>query len=100
MIRFRRASAAAMLKLTRVEQLRRLDLIVRENADHLSTAFEACVRLGIGAFRINSELLPLATHPVVGYRIDELESAEEILKRFASARRYAATNHLRLRTYP
>ena len=100
MIRFRRASAAAMLKLTRSEQLRRLDQIVRENADHLSTAFEACVRLGIGAFRINSELLPLATHPVVGYRIDELESAEEILKRFASARRYAATNHLRLSLHP
>ncbi len=99
-IRFRRASAAAMLKLTRTEQLRKLDEIARENAGSLSAAFAACVRLGIGAFRINSELLPLATHPVVGYRIDELENAEEILKLFACARRYAATNHLRLSLHP
>ncbi len=99
-VKFRRATVFALRKYPRREQLQRLSDLVRSNAENLRKAFESCIRLGITAFRINSELMPLATHPEVGYRLEDLPEAERIAGIFAEARTYAARHHLRLSFHP
>lgn len=99
-IMFRRSTATAMKKFDRVEQLQRLSVLVLCNATSLLTAIQACVRLQIGAFRINSELFPLATHPQVGYTVDELPAAAAIRAILAEARSYAMAHQLRLSFHP
>ncbi|HAR32641.1 MAG TPA: hypothetical protein DCR95_00680 [Desulfobacter sp.] len=42
------------------------------NAQSLLKAFEFCRANKIGSFRINSQILPLKTHPEMGYDICEL----------------------------
>ncbi len=99
-IKFRRATAAGLAGYGRREQLHRLAELVRFNLENLVLALATCRRLDIGAFRINSELLPLATHPAVGYQLDELPGAERIRQRFAEVRNYAAAHALRLSFHP
>lgn len=85
-IRFRRATAASLRPLPRPEQLRKLAALIRSNAENLKRAFERCAELQIGAFRINSELLMLATHADAGYRLEELPEADTLQKLFDEAR--------------
>lgn len=85
-IRFRRATAASRRPLPRPEQLRKLAALIRSNAENLKRAFERCAELQIGAFRINSELLMLATHADAGYRLEELPEADTLQKLFDEAR--------------
>jgi len=40
-------------------------------------ALEFCAAHGIGSFRIQSQILPLKTHPQAGYRIEELPEAKD-----------------------
>lgn len=99
-VKFRRATVSVLRKYPRREQLQRLNEIVRDNAENLRKAFESCIRLEITAFRINSELMPLATHPEVGYRLEDLPEAERITGIFAKAREYAVRHGLRLSFHP
>lgn len=85
-IRFRRATAASLRPLPRPEQLCKLAALIRSNAENLKRAFERCAELQIGAFRINSELLMLATHADAGYRLEELPEADTLQKLFDEAR--------------
>lgn len=85
-IQFRRATAASLRPLPRPEQLRKLAALIRSNAENLKRAFERCAELQIGAFRINSELLMLATHADAGYRLEELPEADTLQKLFDEAR--------------
>lgn len=70
----------------RPEQLCKLAALIRSNAENLKRAFERCAELQIGAFRINSELLMLATHADAGYRLEELPEADTLQKLFDEAR--------------
>lgn len=92
-IRFRRATAASLRPFPRHEQLRKLSALIQSNAEQLKLAFERCAQLHIGAFRINSELLMLATHADVGYRLEELPETDtaKTLRRSAKPRRPART---------
>lgn len=99
-ILFRRSTATAMAKLDRVAQRQRLSGLVRANAASLLAAVEACARLQIGAFRINSELFPLATHPQVGYCLEDLPEASAIEAALAAVRALAAARRLRLSFHP
>jgi len=99
-IKFRRSTATVMVKFARAEQLQRLSALVLSNTGSLMAALQACVRLQIGAFRINSELFPLATHPQAGYDLDELPAAEAIKAALARARTYAVERRLRLSFHP
>jgi len=56
----------------------RLGELCLDNARALVAAVEEIHKLGIGA---SSPLLPVYTHPEVGYRLEELPNAEEITKR-------------------
>lgn len=99
-IRFRRATAASLRPLPRPEQLRKLAALIRSNAENLKKAFECCAELKIGAFRINSELLMLATHAEAGYRLEELPEAGALRSLFDEAKRCADQLGLRRSLHP
>ena len=99
-IRFRRATAASLRPLPRPEQVRKLAALIRSNAENLKKAFECCAELKIGAFRINSELLMLATHAEAGYRLEELPEAGALRSLFDEAKRCADQLGLRRSLHP
>lgn len=99
-IRFRTTTATAMLRLSRPARLARLAELCRANADALMAALAYCAGHAIGAFRINSRVLPVRTHPAAGYAMDELPGAAEIEARFRACGRFARENDLRLSFHP
>ena len=74
--------------------------IARDNAAALVQAVEFCHVLGIGAFRINSQILPLATHPVTGYTLSTLDEAADLAAEFAAVRPLAIALGVRLSFHP
>jgi UV DNA damage endonuclease len=99
-IYFKRTTAKALKKLDRIEQLDRLDALCLENAHSLIAATEEVHRLGIGAFRVCSNLLPLDTYPEVGYRLEDLPNGEEIYAKLASVKTIKDSYNLRLSFHP
>lgn len=99
-IRYRRTTAKTLLRLERPAQLERLGQLGLENARALLASLEEVRRLGIGAFRVLSPLLPLYTHPEVGYRIDELPTNREILATLESVKNLKQRYRLRLSFHP
>ena len=65
-IKFRTTTATARARLPRRDQLVRLAELCRYNADSLLAALQFCAAHGTGAFRIQSQILPLKTHPQAG----------------------------------
>ena len=76
-IGFRRKTAASLKGLPRSRQLELLAEICLANARSLKAALEYCHEQGIGDFRINSQILPLATHPEAGYRLEDLPGSRQ-----------------------
>jgi UV DNA damage endonuclease len=74
--------------------------IAAHNADALAAAIERCNELGIGAFRINSQVLPLATHPITGYSLEQLDSSGAIAGAFEWAGALALAYDVRLSLHP
>jgi UV DNA damage endonuclease len=99
-IRFRTTTASAMLRLSRPERLARLSTLCLANADALLAALQYCARHGIGAFRVNSQILPVKTHPEVGYDVSELPDGAAVRARFEACGRFARARHLRLSFHP
>jgi UV DNA damage endonuclease len=99
-ITFRRATAKHLLSKTRGERLQRLADICRHNALALEQALLFCKDHGIGAFRINSQILPLKTHPDVGYAMIDLPGGEEIVKIFRRCGAWSRRNNLRTTFHP
>ncbi|MBX7131232.1 MAG: UV DNA damage repair endonuclease UvsE [Fimbriimonadaceae bacterium] len=99
-IKFRTTTATAMLRLPRDERLARIADLCKSNADALLAALEFCASHGIGAFRINSQILPVRTHPEAGYDIEEVPGAEDIIARFERCRLFASAHNLRLSFHP
>ena len=99
-IKFRTTTATAMLRLPRSEQLARIADLCRLNADALLASLGFCTRQGIGAFRINSQILPLKTHPQAGYEMSELPRGGEIVERFRECGAFARKHGLRLSFHP
>lgn len=99
-IKFRTTTVTAMLRLSRRERLVRLAELGRANADALYAALTYCAGAGIGAFRINSQILPVKTHPEAGYAIADLPGAEAIVARFRECGAFAREQGLRLSFHP
>jgi UV DNA damage endonuclease len=74
--------------------------IAAHNADALAAAIERCHELGIGAFRVNSQVLPLATHPVTGYHLEQLDPSGAIAGAFEWAGALARAYDVRLSLHP
>jgi UV DNA damage endonuclease len=74
--------------------------IAAHNVDALAAAVERCHELGIGAFRVNSQVLPLATHPITGYNLEQLDPSGAIAGAFEWAGALARAYDVRLSLHP
>lgn len=99
-IKFRSTTAKSLLRLEPELRRAKLDQLCLQNAQMLLVALGEIKRLGIGAFRVLSPLLPLYTHPDVGYQLDQLPSAAQIRAVFAEVRRCKLRDQLRLSFHP
>ena len=99
-IRFRTATHRYVSTLSRAAGRTYLATIAADNAAALAAAVERCAELGIGAFRINSQMLPLGTHPVCGYALEALDRAGVIRTAFERARELARVRDVRLSFHP
>lgn len=99
-IRFRSATHRYCATLPAENRRDYLSNVVLANAIALGEAVERCALLGIGAFRITSQILPLATHPSSGYTVESLPDAPAILAAFERAKALARTLDVRLSFHP
>ena len=99
-IRFRTTTVTACLKLAPEARNAKLAELCQANADALFAAIECCHRLGIGAFRVNSQILPVKTHPAVGYRLEELPGGADIVARYQACGELAKTLDVRTSFHP
>lgn len=99
-IRFRTTTAAACGRLPRQAQLAKIGLLCQENAAALEAALEFCASCRIGCFRVNSQILPVKTHPTVGYLVEELPEADSIVAAFRRCGALAFERGLRLSFHP
>jgi UV DNA damage endonuclease len=99
-IKFRRTTAKYTTKLSADERLTHLSNICLHNAESLLEALQFCRLNGIGAFRINSQILPLKTHPQLGYAIEDLPQSTEIVNAFRKCKAYCRRHDLRTSFHP
>ena len=97
-IRFRTTTAAALGKLGRRDRVDKLRNLAAENAASLYAAIEYCATHGIGCFRVNSRILPLKTHPELGYDAELL--GEAVLEAYRRCGELARSTHTRLSFHP
>ncbi len=99
-IKFSVTTAAAMGRLEREPGRAKLARLAQANAQALQKALEYCAGNGIGSFRINSQILPLKTHPQHGYAIEDLPGHEEIVAAFLACGEFARAHGLRTSFHP
>ncbi len=99
-IRFRRTTARYLSGFAVDEQRRRLSEICLANAESLNQALAFCHENGIGDFRVNSQILPLKTHPDVGYDVSDLPDGDRIIKTFKACKTFAKNHHIRTTFHP
>lgn len=99
-IKFCTTTATAMLRLNKPQRLARLAELCRNNADALKAALRFCAAHGIGAFRINSQILPVKTHPTAGYDVAELPGSADLVASFRECGEFARQHNLRLSFHP
>ena len=99
-IKFRIATATALQRLPRPEQLARFADLCAGNARALLAALEFCAAHGIGSFRILSPILPVKTHPTVGYRVAELPGGAAIEAQFRRCGEFARAHGIRTGFHP
>lgn len=99
-IKFRSATHRYVSGLEPEARREYLVQIARDNAAALAGAVEYCAMLGVGAFRINSQVLPLATHPVSGYTLATLDETVDLAVEFAAVKPLAESLGVRLSFHP
>ena len=99
-IKFVTTTATSISKMKRTDALTKLNRLCLENADALLAALNFCADNGIGCFRVNSQILPIKTHPDVGYSIDDLPDCDEIIARFKKCGEFVRQNDLRTCFHP
>lgn len=99
-IKFRVTTATAMQRLPRREQLARFGELCAVNAGALLSALKFCSDHRIGSFRILTPICPVKTHPTVGYRIEELPGADEIVAQFRRCGEFARAHNIRTGFHP
>ncbi|CCK78198.1 UV DNA damage repair endonuclease UvsE [Desulfobacula toluolica] len=99
-IKFRKTTAKYLSKFSIDVQKKRLSDLCLTNARNLLKALEFCYHNKIGAFRINSQIMPLKTHPDVGYDIDDLPGSDHIIKAFRACGAYSLKNNIRTSFHP
>ena len=99
-IKFRTTTATAIKRLPRLEARKKLAGLCAENAATLMSALRYCSEHGIGCFRVNSQVLPLKTHPEAGYDMRELPDGQRIVKQFQACGKFAKAAGVRVTFHP
>jgi UV DNA damage endonuclease len=99
-IKFPTTTAAALGRMSRADGLAKLGRLGLANAEALRAALRYCAENGIGCFRINSQILPLKTHPQQGYAMEDLAEGGEIVRRFLECGDFARRQGLRIGFHP
>jgi UV DNA damage endonuclease len=99
-IKFRRTTAKYLQRFSRNQQLEYLAEICRHNAHALHNALRYCRDHGIKDFRINSQILPLKTHPHMGYAMEDLPFHDQIIQTFKDCGRFCRKHDLRTTFHP
>jgi len=99
-IKFKRTTAKYTGQLQKTQQLGKIAALCLENAQALLTALKYCRENQIDGFRINSQILPLKTHPECGYAIEELPDYKNIVNTFKTCGKYARANNIRTTFHP
>lgn len=99
-IKFRTTTATAVLKMDRVDSLKKINDLCMHNANALLDALKYCCSNNIRNFRIGSNILPLKTHPKLGYELHDLPDGQQIVDLFKIAGNYAKDNNIRTCFHP
>jgi UV DNA damage endonuclease len=100
-VKFRHTTAKHISSLkSRQAQLEKLSVLCMENSEQLLNAVKTVKRLGIGAFRVLSQMFPVYTHPESGYQLDDLPDAPMIRNTLNEVRKYSKDNNIRLSFHP
>ena len=99
-IKYRTATHRYVATLDPATRREYLASVAANNAAALADSVRHCRSLGIGAFRINSQVLPLGTHPVSGYTLDHLDRDGAIRRTFLEAGALARELGVRLSFHP
>lgn len=99
-IKFRRTTVRYLLSLSSALRAKYLAAINMHNADALYQSLAFCAANGIGAFRINSQILPVKTHPDAGYDLHELPEGDQIIARFKQSGAFSRKNGIRTSFHP
>ena len=99
-IKFATTTATSIDKMKRSDALAKFSRLCMENADALLAALRFCADNGIGCFRINSQILPIKTHPNCGYEVDDLPESDEIVRRFRECGQFVRKHKLRTCFHP
>jgi UV DNA damage endonuclease len=71
-----------------------------DNADALFCSLQFCAENGIGAFRINSQILPVKTHPDAGYDLEKLPGGDQIIRRLKQCGAFSRKKGIRTSFHP
>ncbi|MEI7998348.1 MAG: UV DNA damage repair endonuclease UvsE [Candidatus Omnitrophota bacterium] len=99
-IKFYTTTATSLMKLRKDDALRKISSLCLRNAQSLQQALLYCRSNNIGSFRVNSQILPLKTHPFVGYDVEKLPEAKEIIEAFKQCKLLLLENNLRITFHP
>ena len=99
-IKFRRTTAKYLQAFQRNQQLEYLAEICLHNAQALHKALRYCRDHDIKDFRINSQILPLKTHPDVGYSMEDLPVHDQIIQTFKDCGRFCRKHDIRTTFHP
>lgn len=99
-IKFLTATALHTGRLAPGERARKLASLCAANAAALRASLEYCAAHGIGCFRVNSQVLPLATHPELGYELKDLPGGRATIGAFEDCGALALKLGLRLTFHP
>lgn len=99
-IKFRTTTAAHITRLPSKKRAQKLAELCMHNALTLKQALEYCIRHNIKAFRVNSQILPLKTHPKRGYELTDLPNGNTIIEAFCAVGAYAKKHDIRLSFHP
>lgn len=99
-IKFRQTTARHVGGMNEEDRRQFLSGICRDNANALSKALAFCRDNGIGAFRVNSRILPLKTHPALGYDLTDLPEGDAIVRQFQACGDFCRRHQIRTSFHP
>ena len=99
-IKFFTTTATAVGRLERDAALEKLNQLCAKNATSLMAALQYCAQHEIGCFRVNSQILPIKTHPLYGYRVEDLPDGAAIQNGFQRCGEFARQKNIRCCFHP